>query len=266
MADSTNSLRKRVSSARRELFERLLAQRNECGHWTGELSTSALSTATATLALWLVDTARVGSSSASLSHNELVHGGLRWLVEHVNSDGGWGDTTRSHSNLSTTTLCWATVQAAQGTMRQYQSAIDRAEDWIRRRTTSLDPAKLAEAVTAVYGKDRTFSVPILTHCSLAGCLGPTPACWGYVRSLPFELAALVVQECRLTRGELRAPCLNCSRSSASPPPAEPQPLRASFASTDKATDSRSHERNPTDERWVSRSDSSHVLRDDEPGR
>ena len=190
MADSTNSLRKRVSSARRELFERLLAQRNEWGHWTGELSTSALSTATATLALWLVDTARVGSSSASLSHNELVHGGLRWLVEHVNSDGGWGDTTRSHSNLSTTTLCWATLQAARGTNRQYQSAIDRAEDWIRRRTTSLDPAKLAEAVTAVYGKDRTFSVPILTHCSLAGCLGPTPACWGYVRSLPFELAAL----------------------------------------------------------------------------
>src|SRR5205085_5996159 len=41
----------------------------------------------------------------------------------------------------------------------------------------------AEAVRARYGKDRTFAVPILTTCALAGLVK-----WDEVPSLPFELA------------------------------------------------------------------------------
>ncbi|MGV2340748.1 MAG UNVERIFIED_CONTAM: hypothetical protein LVR18_44450 [Planctomycetaceae bacterium] len=36
-----------------------------------------------------------------------------------------------------------------------------------------------------YGKDRTFSVPILTHCALAGTVP-----WKRVIPLPFELACV----------------------------------------------------------------------------
>src|SRR5262249_45051408 len=41
----------------------------------------------------------------------------------------------------------------------------------------------AEAVRARYGKDRTFAVPILTTCALAGLVP-----WREVTPLPFELA------------------------------------------------------------------------------
>ena len=47
------------------------------------------------------------------------------------------------------------------------------------------PAEIAEAVRARYGKDRTFSVPILMTCALAGLVE-----WREVPRLPFELACL----------------------------------------------------------------------------
>ena len=49
--------------------------------------------------------------------------------------------------------------------------------------------ELARAVIARYGKDRTFSVPILTMCALAGRLGEGREAWRQVIPLPFELAA-----------------------------------------------------------------------------
>src|SRR5690606_10628957 len=44
------------------------------------------------------------------------------------------------------------------------------------------------AVLRRYGKDRTFSIPILTHCALAGLVD-----WKDVLPLPFELACLPPQ-------------------------------------------------------------------------
>jgi squalene-hopene/tetraprenyl-beta-curcumene cyclase len=63
-----------------------------------------------------------------------------------------------------------------------------AEAWIIARTGTLDPKDIAKAVIARYGKDKTFSVPILMLCSLCGTLGEKP--WRHVIALPFELAAL----------------------------------------------------------------------------
>ena len=74
----------------------LLAERHPDGHWVGELSTSALSTAVAVSALSLVDARR---------HAALIDGGLAWLAANQNADGGWGDTVKSFSNISTTLLC-----------------------------------------------------------------------------------------------------------------------------------------------------------------
>ncbi len=71
----------------------------------GELSSSALSTATAVVAL------AHGGSRGGMA--DLIRGGLRWLAEHQNADGGWGDTVQSKSNISTTALCWAAFGAAR---------------------------------------------------------------------------------------------------------------------------------------------------------
>src|SRR4051794_26645830 len=88
----------RLERAYQTALAALLAERTPEGHWVGELSTSALSTAPAVRALALVR-----------QHDDLVAGGPAWLAAHQNADGGWGDTVKSFSNISTTMLCRAAL-------------------------------------------------------------------------------------------------------------------------------------------------------------
>ncbi len=176
----------------------LLAELNAAGHWTGELSSSALSTATAVVALTKVDAMR---------HAKLIGDGLRWLAENVNADGGWGDTTLSKSNISTTALCWAAFGAANADS-DFPSVVANAEQWLRtacgesEQSVPLGPTisdssgagdswrteQLPAAIAHRYGKDRTFSVPILMTLAISGRLGAQG--WHLIPKLPFELAAV----------------------------------------------------------------------------
>lgn len=148
------------------LTEGLLGARTTGGHWTGRLSSSALSTATAVVALALVDRHR-----PHLGLGAHVRGGVAWLVRGQNADGGWGDTADSPSNVSTTALCWAAITIADAGDEPCAAALERVRHWMRRAAGSLDPRPLADTITRRYGKDRTFSVPILTVLALAGLLG-----------------------------------------------------------------------------------------------
>lgn len=152
--------------------------------WGGSLSASALSTATAVVALAL--TKREGKLDAR--HDRLIGHGLAWLATHANADGGWGDTVCSRSNLSTTTLVWAAFGVWPEAAGTHQPAISAAERWLTQHTGKLDPSNLAAKILKRYESDRTFSVPILTHCALAGRLGSGPDAWRQVIPLPFELA------------------------------------------------------------------------------
>jgi squalene-hopene/tetraprenyl-beta-curcumene cyclase len=146
------------------------------GHWSGELSSSALSTATAVTALAAVD---------PKAHAGLIRGGIAWLSAHANADGGWGDTVVSQSNLSTTALVWAAFGIA-GADAQYPGILTATERYLRTQAGSIE--RLVSAIEALYGDDRTFSVPITMTLALSGRLGPDG--WQRVRPLPFELAAL----------------------------------------------------------------------------
>jgi len=156
---------------------RLLAARAPAGHWVGELSPSALATATSAWALHLVG----GDRRAGL-----VRRGLDWLAEHRNADGGWGDTPLSASNVATTLLAFSALAAAPD---RYAGVVADAEGWLSARAGGLSGERLAAAVRARYGEDRTFSAPILTMAALAGRLGPGREPWRLVPPLPFELAA-----------------------------------------------------------------------------
>jgi len=159
----------------------LLNARNSAGIWEGELSTSALSTATAVSALLLSGRADVQA---------LALGGLDWLAENQNDDGGWGDTTDSPTNLSTTTLAWAAFGCDRTPAAKHEATVARAESCMRTQVGELTPVRLAAAIEDIYGDDRTFAVPILMNCALSGRFGAGREAWSTVRALPFELATL----------------------------------------------------------------------------
>jgi squalene-hopene/tetraprenyl-beta-curcumene cyclase len=163
-----------------------MAARNAQGYWAGELSSSALSTATAVCALV---TASRHSKQYAASLETLAQGGLEWLAAHANPDGGWGDTILSKSNISTTTLCWAAFGIMEEAGEHYAPVVRKAEAWIKTYTGGLDSERLAKSIIARYGEDRTFSVPILTTCAVCGRLGAGREAWRNVLQLPFELAA-----------------------------------------------------------------------------
>jgi prenyltransferase beta subunit len=169
-----------MDEKRKQLFQRLeqkiLSLRNEDGLWTGRLSSSALSTALAVFALWQFDKEKY--------HTEISQG-LSWLIANRNTDGGWGDTIRSHSNLSTTLLTWAAFSIVEGD-EAYQEPIQDAEAWLKKRVGSLEPETISEAILDHYKSDQTFSVPILAMCAISGRLGEKE--WELVPQLPYHLA------------------------------------------------------------------------------
>lgn len=173
-----------ISAARQTLDQlrgELLAARTGNGHWTGRLSSSALSTATAISALAVMQkSAGDDDAAGKATRLKLIDKGIASLSGSQNDDGGFGDTDRSCSNIATTYL----VLAADSLSRQCGgatigwAATSAAEDYVQ-RCDGIDGLKRR------YGKDKTFVVPILTNLAIAGRVD-----WSVVASLPFELAAV----------------------------------------------------------------------------
>jgi squalene-hopene/tetraprenyl-beta-curcumene cyclase len=154
----------------------LLGERVSAGHWVGELSSSALSTATATSALSVV-ARQTGDDSRREACRQVAAGGIQWLARCQNDDGGWGDTGKSFSNVATTMLVRAAFHLA-GAAEEHAELLGRAEAYI-------DAQGGLSGLRRRYGKDKTFAVPILTNCALASLVP-----WHEVTPLPFELACL----------------------------------------------------------------------------
>ena len=152
----------------------LLAACEPSGHWVGQLSSSALSTATAISALSLIQR---NTDAADAGTSNLIAGGVRWLVSQQNPDGGWGDTDRSLSNIATTMLSIAAMHLA-GAAPDHAAVVERAEQYVARQGG-------VPALRRRYGRDKTFAAPILANCALAGQVS-----WAEVPPLPFELACL----------------------------------------------------------------------------
>ncbi len=160
------------AKAKEVTLDRLLQMRNPEGHWEGKLSSSALSTAVAISALALV----------APRQQKLIQEGVRWLAATQNRDGGFGDTDRSKSNISTTLLVLASLHITQS-HETHAETEKRIRNWLGTHYGST-PTEWAEAVRKRYGKDKTFSVPILNTLAIAGLVS-----FDEVPFLPFELAA-----------------------------------------------------------------------------
>ncbi|MCE5277704.1 MAG: prenyltransferase/squalene oxidase repeat-containing protein [Planctomycetaceae bacterium] len=170
-----------IDAALANVRRRLMDELDKGDHWSGRLSSSALSTATAAMALAM--------------HGDDVQPSLAWLIANQNADGGWGDTDRSASNLATTLLVLSAFAAAKHDSDS--DGLDRAREYVSSQTGSLDARSIAAAVTAAYGDDRTFATPILAACAMSGLLDhglvtsvTQDSLWSCIPPLPFELAIL----------------------------------------------------------------------------
>ena len=172
------SSEQKLEELRSNLVAWLRDNRDKGGGWQGELSSSALSTAVAVFALAQFD---------KEAHSAEISRGLHWLAQNSGSDGGWGDTTDSPSNISTTLLAWSALSLSDGS-EALEKANRRAEKWITDRVGSLEPDAIAAEVLRFYGDDRTFSAPIVMFCTLAGRMGQGRGPWKRVPQLPFELS------------------------------------------------------------------------------
>ena len=149
----------RLESCYQQARDTLLEARHQAGHWEGELSASALSTATAISALSLVRShAPLENRRGLLSTerlDELIERGTRYLLSEQNEDGGWGDTALSYSNIATSMLAVSALTLS-GCTEEHRAQLDVAERY-------LESEGRVEGLRQRFGKDKTFAVPILTN-------------------------------------------------------------------------------------------------------
>ncbi len=162
----------------------LIDQRNPDGHWVGQLSSSALATATAISAIATALPHLAATEQPDLG--PLVIRASNWLIDGQNPDGGWGDTPDSVSNIATTMLVIAASEIAEKTADGNPDLFSAAiPEWSLARTKArayVDHAGGIPALRKRYGRDKTFAVPILMNYALAGQVA-----WNEVSALPFEL-------------------------------------------------------------------------------
>ncbi|GAA5508681.1 prenyltransferase/squalene oxidase repeat-containing protein [Novipirellula caenicola] len=173
-----SNLRQRVRNTLDQLRSELLEQRTADGHWVGELSASALSTATAVSALsaTLIH-APTGIANASAIEDQIVCG-MQYLGQQQNADGGFGDTDRSHSNIATSYLV-----LAASTLATQSKSVGLDSDQLAALKSYIKSEGQIEGLRRRYGKDKTFVVPILANMAIAGLVS-----WDDVPRLPFEAA------------------------------------------------------------------------------
>ena len=153
-----------------ELSEKLLLRRSAGGLWRGNLSSSAISTAVAVFALFMVNKDK---------YRSLIQNGASWLHQTMSPEGAWGDTVESPPNMTATLLSYATLYALN-------EPPAKAKSYLKEKFGGLDDRQIIQGVLTYYGKDLTFSVPILSMCALAGIIHS----WENVPQFPFELSVL----------------------------------------------------------------------------
>jgi squalene-hopene/tetraprenyl-beta-curcumene cyclase len=161
------------------LTDRLKREMNSEGFWSGKLSSSALSTATSIVAL------KINDDSADA---ELIRSGYNWLCTNINTDGGYGDTPGSESNVSTSLLCYAAVHYCRAFTGSGDEILKSVERFLATKGITFSSLDITSSILKFYGNDYTFSVPILSMLTLCGVLDDET--FRSIPRLPFELSLL----------------------------------------------------------------------------
>lgn len=161
-----------ITTAYATVTEELIRRKNCSGWWEGRLSSSALATALAVIAMQIC---------TDETDETLIRGAISWLAQDQNADGGWGDSPESPSNLPTTFIVLSAFLLG-----------DKSEEYIHTRHTATvyvsnadckDSLSTVRTISNLYGDDKTFAVPILVVGALSGRVE-----WRDIPSLPFEFS------------------------------------------------------------------------------
>lgn len=153
-----------------DAFERLMKSRSEDGMWRGKLSSSAISTSVSVFALQRIDAEK---------YRHEIEAGVKWLNDTMKADGSWGDSVESPSNMTATLLTYVSLYAVG-------KSSETTRKYLNGKFGGDTEEALIKGVLDYYGKDLTFSVPILMMCALAGVISN----WKKIPPFPFELATL----------------------------------------------------------------------------
>ena len=152
---------------------------NERGFWEGELSPSALATAVSVVAL------EIGDPDLS---RERIPKGIKWLAGDINHDGGFGDSPGSFSNVSTTLLCYAAFRFCPSENTDGPAIRLCMEQYLTHQGVDVESTGIVGSILGYYGKDYTFSLPILSMLVLCNVLDKKAL--KEIPQLPFELTLL----------------------------------------------------------------------------
>ena len=153
-----------------DAYGRLMQSRTPDGMWNGRLSSSAIATSVSVFALQRID---------SEQYAPYIANGVKWLHDTMKANGTWGDSVESPSNMTATLLTYVSLYAVG-------QAPAQAREYLDQQFGGHTEEALIHGVLSYYGRDLTFSVPILTMCALAGVINS----WDKIPSFPFELATL----------------------------------------------------------------------------
>lgn len=150
------------------LRQELLARQSPGSLWRGALSASAISTSTSVFALSVIDKDRYAA---------YIEAGVKWLHATMLPCGGWGDTPESKANMTATLLTYVALS-------YLNAAPNETKTYLSKQFGNIDDEQMVKGVLNYYGKDLTFSLPILVMCASAGVITR----WDAIPHLPFELA------------------------------------------------------------------------------
>lgn len=164
---------KALNDQYKALTDILLQEKNGGGYWSGRLSSSALATSVAITAFKIRG-----------ENNQKIELGLQWLLANVNADGGYGDTPESPSNVSTTLLCFAAISYC-GKEQSINDVRDGMVKYLEIQGIQLNSSQITKSILNYYGKDYTFSVPILSMLVICKVLDQKAI--QKIPQLPYEL-------------------------------------------------------------------------------
>ena len=94
-------------------------------------------------------------------------------------DGSWGDSPESPSNMTATAFDFCHLKRSGTNARETQ-------EFLKDKFGGISDRHIINGVLKYYGKDLTFSAPILVMCALAGVISS----WRNIPQLPFEMSVL----------------------------------------------------------------------------